>query len=321
MSSHLASRPDPYNDVVIRLRTADDAGIRLEARLTQTTANLKAVSQDLQETQKALYEEHRSRLACQNDLLLEQQRHRECVQAYQSVHAQCQPLTNQVYGLTASNKYMQQQLDERNRILALNQRGAWFQNETGAFVGAPKRHHLPPGNVQTLTATNLDLHQGMNGRNTTPAAKQNTFEVKKNSNWRPSMAAGSLNSGLNAANRDQRSDKEAEIALRMAEINQEKASLMNEHHKDLLAASDHAVESGVKLQATDPKSETRAIHSPEEEFYDGLPSMADLDDDETKIPSDGDAEVDTSEEGREFKRPRTLRRLRPKDPNVTVNCG
>lgn len=51
---------DPYNDILIRLQAADGNGVQLETRLSQTTANLQAITRDLNETQKALYEEHRN---------------------------------------------------------------------------------------------------------------------------------------------------------------------------------------------------------------------------------------------------------------------
>lgn len=106
----------------------------------------------------------------------------------------------------------------------------------------------------------------------------------------------------------------------MAGINQEKGNVVTEHHKALCTASDHAVERGVRLQEVERRSETAALDSPEE-FYDGLPSTADLKDDGSKDLSESEAGVEDAGQGRQLKRPRTMRRLRPKDPAMAVSCG
>ena len=312
-----------YNDILIRLQSADDNGIKLETRLSQTTASLQSVVKDLSETQKALYEEHRNRLAYQNSLLLEQQRHRECFQAYHSIQAQCQPLTNQVFNLTASNQRLQQQMNEKDRILASKEKGAWFRNEANLPWKPSEQGPTLPSIVHSLTASNLHLHQGFNGRNATSTADRKQFGAKYD-NWRSGpgaradVAAGGPNTWPNPMEQASHSDKGRDISLRIADINQEQANLTNEQHKDLCAASDRALERGVRLQEVAPTSPT--LDSPEE-FYDGLPSTADLEDDESKVSSETEAEVDPAGQGRQFKRARTMRRLRPKDPNMVVNCG
>ncbi len=324
-------RPDylpqvnPYNDILIRLQDADENGVQLETRLSQNTANLQAITRDLNETQKALYEEHRNRLACQNSLLHEQQRHRECFQAYHSIQASCQPLTNQVFNLTASNQRLQQELDEKNRISASKGKGAWFRNEVNTPWKPSDQGPTLPSIVHSLTASNLHLHQELSGRDTPPTLNHKQLGVKGN-NWRsgpasrPGVAAGGPNPWSSLAKPAPHSNRDTEFASRMAEVNQEKGNLMNEHHKALCTASDRAVERGVTLQEVDRRSETAALDSPEE-FYDGLPSTADLEDDGSKDSSESEAGVEPADQGRQLKRPRTMRRLRPKDPKMVVNCG
>lgn len=96
--------------------------------------------------------------------------------------------------------------------------------------------------------------------------------------------------------------------------------MVNEHHKALCTASDHTVERGVRLQELEQRSETAALDLPEE-FYNGLPSTADLKDDGFKDLSKSEAGAEPAGQGRQLKRPRTMRRLRPKDPEMAVSCG
>lgn len=300
--------------------------MKLEERLSQTTANLQAVSRNLNDAQKEIYEQHRGRLACQKDLLIEQQRYRECAQAYQSVQAHLQPLTSQVLSLTASNHQLQRQLAERNRMPTLTEEGAWLKSGINNSLGLPEQRHTLPNEANTLTASNLRLQQEPNTRNTTPTSIPKGYGVK-NDQWRSSgsvrtsVATGSLNTQPSASTHDP-SDKQREIALKVAGINQEKANLMNEHHKALCAASDRAIEREVKWQELDVRSERR-VTDPAQGYVSGdnLPIAADLDDDESSILSDIEAEVDPIGSERQFKRPRRLRQLRPKDPNMRVSCG
>lgn len=329
MSSHPGPRPDPYNEILIRLRTADESGMKLEERLSQTTANLQAVSRDLNEAQKAVYEQHRGRLACQNELLIEQRRHREYAQAYQSVQAQFQPLNSQLLSLTASNHQLQRELAERKRMSTLTEERAWFSSGANNSLGLPEQRHTLLNEANALTASNLHLQQELNKGNTAPTSLQKDFGVK-NDHWRSSgsmrtsVAAGSLNTRPSASTHDPLSDKQAGIALRVAGINQEKVNLMNEHHEALCAASDRAIERVVKLQEIDLKSERR-VTDPAKGYVSGdgdnLPTAADLDDDESNVLSDSEAEVNPLGSERQYKRPRRLRQLRPKDPNMRVSCG
>jgi len=209
----------------------------------------------------------------------------------------------------------------------LREEGAWLSSGANNSLGPPEQRHTLPNKVNTLTASNLLLHQEANEKNTAPTLIQKGLGVK-NDYWRPSggvrtgVAAGSLNTQLSISTEDPQSDKQREIALRVAGINQEKANLMNEHHEALSAASDRAVERGVKLQDIDRRFERR-VTDPAKGFVlgDNLPTAADLDDDGSNVPSNSETEVDPVGPEREFKRPRRLRQLRPKDPNMRVNCG
>ena len=301
--------------------------MKLEERLSQTTANLQAVSRELNEAQKAVYEQHRGRLACQKELLTEQQRHRECAQAYQSLQAQFQPLTSQVLSLTASNHQLQRELAERKRMPTLTEERAWLGSGFNNSLGFPEQRHTLPNEANTLTTSNLRLQQELNKGNTAPTSIQEGLGVQ-NDHWRSSgsvrtaVAAGSLNTQPSTSTHDPQSDKQREIALRVAGINQETANLRKENHKALCAASDRAIERGVKLQEFDLRSERR-VTDPAKGYVSGdnLPTAADLDDGESNVLSDSEAEVEPSGSERQFKRPRRLRQLRPKDPNMRVSCG
>ena len=214
-------------------------------------------------------------------------------------------------------------MNEKDRILTSKEKEAWFRNEVNLPWKPSEQGPTLPSIVHSLTALNLHLHQGFNGRNATSTTDHKQFGAKYN-NWRSGpgvradVAVGSPNTWPNLMEQASHSDKGRNISLQIADINQEQANLTNKQHKDLCAASDCALKWGVRLQEVALTSPT--LDSPEK-FYDGLPSTADLENDESKISSETEAEVDPADQGRQFKRAQTMRWLRPKDLNMVVNCG
>jgi len=93
---------------------------------------------------------------------------------------------------------------------------------------------------------------------------------------------------------------------------------MSEHLKALCTTSKCTVKQKIKLQKVNERSETLALDS-SQKFYDGLLLITDLKNDRFKVLSESEAEVDSSSQEKQFKKPQTMHCLQSKDSNMTVS--
>lgn len=164
-----------------------------------------------------------------------------------------QSLIRQVYSFTVLNHCLQKKLTERIRMLTLREKEIWLSSEINNFLKSLKQCYTLLNKINTLTVSNLLLHQKINKKNTASILIQKKLKVKNDywrlsDNIRTNMTANSLNTQLSISTENSQSDKKKEIAFRVTEINQKKTNLINKHHKTLSATSDHAVKREIKLQ-------------------------------------------------------------------------
>ncbi|KAI9763356.1 MAG: hypothetical protein M1840_000548 [Geoglossum simile] len=95
----------------------------LEERLIHSAGAIEATCNEVRDCEIAIFNEVEDHAACDNALLLEQQRHSECLQAYQSLCKESEQMMAHTHGLAVSNLSLQHEIHEaRKTIQTLGER-------------------------------------------------------------------------------------------------------------------------------------------------------------------------------------------------------